>query len=144
MKIMLLLSNKLYKIMKEERKKRMIQLGIWTWSWVITLAIATFGPKFIWDENSTVTILAIIINLVNGVLMILANRKLFNHYDELERKIHLESMGLTLGLSIIVGLTYSLIDQTNLISFDAEIGMLVGFIGVTYMITLLINRKRYL
>ncbi len=144
MKIILLLSNKLYKIMKEERKKRMIQLGIWTWSWVITLAIATFGPKFIWDENSTVTTLAITINLVNGVLMILANRKLFNHYDELERKIHLESMGLTLGLSIIVGLTYSLLDQTNLIKSDAEIGFLVGFIGITYMVTLLINRKRYL
>lgn len=130
--------------MKEERKKRMIRLGIWTWTWVFTLAIATFGPKFIWDENSTLTILAIILNLVNGVLMILANRKLFNHYDELERKIHLESMGLTLGLTVVVGLTYSLLDQTNIIQSDAEISFLVGFIGITNLVTLLINRKRYL
>lgn len=129
--------------MKDERKKRMIQLGVWTWSWVATLAIATFGPKFIWDDQETLTTLAIITNLVNGVLMILANRKLFNHYDELERKIHLESFALTLGLTVIVGLTYSLLDQVNLIPFDAEIGILVGFVGLTYMITLLINRKRY-
>ena len=129
--------------MKEERKKHLLNLGLWTWSWVATLAIATFGPKFIWDDHAVLTTFAILTNLVNGVLMILANRKLFNHYDELERKIHLESLALTLGLTVIVGLTYSLLDQVNLIPFDAEIGILVGFVGLTYMITLLINRKRY-
>ena len=130
--------------MKEERRKHLINLGLWTWSWVATLAIATFGPIFIWEDHKALTTLAIITNLSNGVLMILANRRLFNHYDEMERKIHLESLALTLGLTIIVGLTYSLLDQTNLIPFDAEIGVLVGFMGVTYMITLLVNRKRYL
>lgn len=130
--------------MKEERKKRTLQLAFWTWTWVITLAMATFGPKILWAENNLLTALAIGINLANGIGMILANRKLFNHYDELERKIHLESMAFTLGASVVVGLSYSLIDQTNLISADAEIGFLVMFIGITYMLALLINRKRYL
>lgn len=130
--------------MKEERQKHLKNLGLWTWSWVATLALATFGPKFIWEGHTVFTALAIIFNLVNGVLMILANRKLFNHYDELERKIHLESLALTLGLTVIVGLTFSLLDQTNIIPFDAEIGILVGFASLTYMTTLLINRKRYL
>ncbi|MDB9990167.1 hypothetical protein OAD79_01840 [Flavobacteriales bacterium] len=130
--------------MKEERKKRTIRLAIWTWTWVATLAVATFGPKFIWENSTLWTTLAICINLINGVLMILANRSLFNHYDELERKIHLESMGLTLGATVIVGLSYSLLDITNLITSDAEISYLIMFMSVTYYITLLINRKRYL
>ena len=130
--------------MKEERKKRLIRLAIWTWSWVATLAVATFGPKYIWEENTLWTTLAIGLNLVNGVLMISANRSLFNHYDELERKIHLESMGLTLGLTVVTGLSYSLLDQTNLISSNAEISFLVMFISITYLVTLMINRKRYL
>ena len=130
--------------MKKDRKKYLINLGLWIWSWVATLAIATFGPIFIWEDHKVLSSLAIITNLINGVLMIFANRKLFNHYDELERKLHLESMALTLGLTIILGLAYSLLDQTNLIPFDAEIGVLVGLVGVIYMITLLINRKRYL
>ena len=131
-------------MMKEERKKRTIRLAIWTWTWVATLAVATFGPKFIWENSTLWTTLAICINLINGVLMILANRSLFNHYDELERKIHLESMGLTLGATVIVGLSYSLLDITNLITSDAEISYLIMFMSVTYIITLLINRKRYL
>jgi len=129
--------------MKEERRKHLRNLALWTWSWVASLAIATFGPIFIWGDHKALTPLAILINLIHGGCMMLANRKLFNHYDELERKIHLEALGLTLGLTVIVGLTFSLLDQTNLIPFDAEIGVLVGFIGVTYMITLLINTKRY-
>ena len=131
-------------MMKEERKKRTIRLAIWTWTWVATLAVATFGPKFIWENSTLWTTLAICINLINGVLMILANRSLFNHYDELERKIHLESMGLTLGATVIVGLSYSLLDITNLITSDAEISYLIMFMSVSYLITLLINRKRYL
>lgn len=130
--------------MKTERKKRTLQLAGWTWSWVTTLALATFGPLFLWEENQSITILAIIINLINGILMVMANVKLFRHYDELEQKIHAEAMGLTLGATVIVGLSYSLLDQKNLISNDAEISVLIMFIGVTYFITLLINRKKYL
>jgi len=129
--------------MKLERNKRVKKLAVWTWSWVATMAIATFGPEFIWDGHVFLTTFAILVNLANGILMIRANRDLFNHFDELEKKLHLEAMALTLGLTVVVGLTFSLLDQTDLIPFDAEIGLLVMFTGITYMITLLINTKRY-
>jgi hypothetical protein len=130
--------------MKAERKKRILQLALWTWTWVATLALATFGPIFLWKENKTLTIIAIIVNLINGGLMVLANVKMFRQYDELEQKIHAEAMGLTLGATVVVGLTYSLLDQTNLIQSDAEISVLIFFVGITYLVTLLINRKKYL
>lgn len=125
------------------KKQQTIKLALWTWSWVATLAIATFGPKFIWDDHQLLTVLAISANLANGIMMIIANRNCFYNMDELQRKIHLESLAITLGLAVIVGLSFSLLDQTNLISFDAEIGFLVGFIGITYMVALVINRSRY-
>lgn len=130
--------------MKAERKKRTLQLALWTWSWVATLALATFGHLYLWEENQSLTVFAIIVNLINGGFMVLANVKLFRQYDELEQKIHAEAMGLTLGATIVMGLTYSLLDQTNLIHSDAEIGILVLFISITYLISLLINRKKYL
>ena len=128
--------------MKNQRKQT-IRLAVWTWSWVATLAIATFGPKYIWDDHTFLTISAIIVNFANGVAMIIANRKFFNNLDELQRKIHLESLAITLGLSVIAGITYSLLGTTNTILMDAGIGFLVGFVGITYLISLLINRKRY-
>lgn len=129
--------------MKLERHRRIKKLAIWTWTWVATMAIATFGPEYIWDHHAFLTPFAVVVNLANGILMILANRDLFNHFDEFERKIHLEAMGLTLGLSVIVGLTYSLLDRTNLIPVDAEISFLVMFIAITYLITVVINLRRF-
>ena len=70
-------------------------------------------------------------------------RKFFNNLDELQRKIHLESLALTLGLAIVVGLSYSLLDVTNLINYDAEISNLVIFIGLTYLVLVTINSRRY-
>ena len=130
--------------MKEKRRKQTIQLAIWTLTWVATLALATFGPEFFWEQSSVLTPLSIGINLVIGGLMIWANKNLFDLYDELERKLHLEAMAFTLGATQVVGLTYSLLDQKNLIGFDSEIGFLVMFMGITYMIALAVNRKRYL
>ena len=130
--------------MKQERKKRVLKLALWTWSWVGSLTVATFGYQFFWNQSKTLTLVTILLNLFIGIGMIVANRNLFNHFDELEKKIHLESLAITLGLTVVVGLTYSLFDQTNIIQKDAEIGFLVGFIGITYLISLLISRKKYL
>ena len=129
--------------MKKERKKNLYNLAIWTWTWVGTLAIATFGPKYIWDNHTVLTTLAVSINFVHGILMIVANRKVFNDFDELQRKIHLESLALTLGLAVVVGLSYSLLELTNLIALNAEISNLIIFIGLTYLILVTINTRRY-
>ena len=67
--------------MKAERKKRTLQLALWTWSWVATLALATFGHLYIWEENQSLTVFAIIVNLINGGFMVLANVKLFRQYE---------------------------------------------------------------
>jgi hypothetical protein len=125
------------------KKQQILNLAGWTWSWVATLALATFGPLFIWDDHQLLTILFVGLNFANGIAMIIANRSFFNSLDELQRKIQLEALGITLGLTVIFGITYSLLDTTNLIGTDAEIGFLVGIIGVTYMVSLLIIRKRY-
>ncbi len=129
--------------MKELKKKRLKQLAFWTMLWTLSMAVASFGPKFLWDGNTLLTIIAITINLAIGIGMILTNRKLIMEGDELEKKIQLESMGLTLGLAVVVGLSYSLLDSTNLISMDAEIGFLVIFIGLTYMTSIAVNNKKY-
>jgi hypothetical protein len=125
------------------KKQQVLNLAGWTWSWVATLALATLGPQFIWDDHQLLTILFVGLNFANGIAMVIANRHFFNSLDELQRKIQLEALGITLGLTVIIGITYSLLDTTNLIDEDAEIGFLVGIIGVIYMVSTLIINKRY-
>lgn len=125
------------------RKKQLRNLAGWTFGWVLTVALVVFGAEFLWDGNSWITAIALGVNILVGIGMILSNRRLLEGCDELERKIQLESMGLTLGLTLVVGIAYSMMDATNLIPWDAEIGYLVMFMGVCYMLSIWINNRRY-
>jgi len=124
-------------------RKNTRQLAIWTILWTGSMALATFGPKFIWDENVTITFLAVLLNALLGIRMILVNIKYINSLDDLQKKIQLDAMGVALGAGIVGGLSYTLLDTTNLIANDAEISYLVIFIGVTFLLGITIGYKRY-
>ena len=126
-----------------QTKKNTKNLSIYTGIWVISMAVAAFGPLFIWEGNYTLSLIAVILNAVFGVFMILANIKHLNGLDELQKKVQLEAMAVALGVGIVGGLSYSLLDITNIISQDAEISFLVILIAVTYMIGIVIGQKRY-
>lgn len=134
--------------MKEQKWDTEVKLNtrnlqFWTILWVVSMAIATFGPIFFWAGNTTLNILGIGINLGLGIGMILANRKFINSLDELQKKIQLDAMGIALGVGVVGGLSYSLLDQTNVIARDAEIGFIVMLMSLTYAIGTLIGQKRY-
>jgi uncharacterized protein YacL len=120
-----------------------VLLGYWTAAWVVTMAIANFGPIFIWQSNKSLTILAILINLLIGFGMIMANKRHLKGLDEMQQKIQLEAMGLALGIGLVVGLAYSNLDVTNIIPFDAEISHLVILIGLTYITGVFAGLRKY-
>lgn len=132
---------------KEKLNKEMLKatknLALWTILWIVSLAFATFGSKFIWNENILWSIIAIVINTSFGAGMIWANIKHLSAQDELQKKIQLEAMGIALGTGIVGGLSYSLMDISNVISSDAEISFVVMLISFSYIIALLVGRKRY-
>ncbi|MCW8877445.1 MAG: hypothetical protein OQJ89_13940 [Kangiellaceae bacterium] len=124
-------------------KEATVRLGIWTFAWLISLALATFGPLFIWDSHKLITIIAILINLIFGIGVIIANKNHLAELDELQQKITLNAMAITLGVGLIAGLSYSLLDVTNIVSFDAEISHLVTIMGLTYAISTFVGHRKY-
>ncbi len=128
---------------KSERLRRVRLLALWTFAWTASAAVVIYGDEFLWEGQSNLTLVAVLANLALGVGMILSLRNFLKILDELERKIQLESMGITLGLTLVVGKAYSMLDITNLIPWDAEIGFLIMFMGITYLSAILINTFRY-
>ncbi len=126
-----------------KQKRNTARLGYWTAAWVLTMAIANFGPRFAWESNELISALAILVNLGIGFGMIVANKRHLKGLDELQQKIQLEAMGLSLGVGLVVGLAYSNLDVVNLISFDAEISHLVILMGLTYSFSVFAAQRRY-
>lgn len=73
----------------------------------------------------------------------MGKKKWLKQLDELQLKIQLDAMALALGVGIVGGLSYSLLDITNLIPMDAEISVLVIAISLTYLAGSIIGTRRY-
>jgi hypothetical protein len=126
-----------------QKIKNIKRLAFWTFSWVLSLALVTFGPKLIWEGNQVLTYLAFFLNLGFGIGMIIANRNHINGLDELDKKITFDAMAIALGVGVIGGLSFSVMDITQMIGFDAEISFLVVLISITYMIAIIVGKQRY-
>ena len=123
--------------------KNVRHLAYWTLAWLLTLALATFGPKLLWDFSSSISLLFIVINTLVGVGMIMMNKKYINGLDEMQRKVNLDAMAIALGVGVVGGISYASLDIANVIPFDAEIGHLIGAMGLTYFIAFIIGSLRY-
>ncbi|WP_394130219.1 hypothetical protein [Shewanella maritima] len=118
------------------------RLARWTFAWVVSLAVAVFGPEFIWQDPS-MTLSAILINFAVGLVMIIANKKHLTGLDELQQRIQLNAMGLSLGIGLVAGISYSTLDTTGIINSHAEISHLVILMSLTYMSGILLGNRKY-
>ena len=96
---------------KDRNSKNTRNLKIWTVAWVISMAITTFAPKFLWDFNTTITLLSVIIHVAIGFGMLLANRRYLRGLDEMQQRIMLDAMALCLGVGLVIGLSYELLEE---------------------------------
>ena len=128
---------------KQKQFSNTKKLAFWTLIWVLATALATFGPEFIW-ENSLFTYAGVGLFLITGAAMIWANRKYLMDQDELQRRMHLEAMSITLGVAVVLGLGLSILDQQDLLfGFDLDFAFITIIISVSYMLSLLINLRRF-
>ena len=123
-------------------RRNTIRLAWWTGAWLITMAIAVFGPVIAWDSK-VISLGAILVNVAAGIGMIAANKQHLDGLDELQRKIQLEAMAIALGVGLVGGLAYSTLDVVDVIGGDAEISFLVILISLTYLGAVLVGRWRY-
>lgn len=120
-----------------------VRLAYWNGAWVAATALMTFGPKFLWNKALVFTLLAVGLNVGVGVGMILANKNYVAELDELQRKVQLNALAIGLGVGVIAGIPYSVLDMYDVIPFKAEIGHLIMLMGLTYSASFLYGAWRY-
>ncbi len=118
-------------------------LAAWTAAWVASLALAAFGPGALWNDQIVLTLLAISFNVLVGVGMLFANKRNLQAMDELQRTIQLQAMAWSLGAGLVGGVAWTLFDRHDLVGFEAEIGHLVAFMSVVYLVGCVVGLLRY-
>jgi len=123
--------------------KGSLHLLCWSATWVATTALAAFGPRLIWDFATLPTIFAILVNLGIGFRLILQIKRYVQALDELGQKIFLDASAITLGVVMVCGVSYELLEDIRLISGEPQISFLIALMSLTFMASHLAGHRKY-
>jgi hypothetical protein len=124
-------------------RKTTIKLAYWTGAWVLSTAVLAFGPRFVWNEAASLTLAALAVSVLAGFGMILANKDYLDGLDELQKKVHFDAMGITLGVALVLGTPGPLLAAYGVIEFQPEIAHLIVLMGLTFLTSVLLGLRRY-
>ena len=118
-------------------------LFLWTLGWLLSLALLAFGPKLLWNFNVTISLAVIAVNLVFGYCMIITNKNYLDGLDELQRQLHLNAMAISLGISVVFGAIYGLLEPARLLDATPSPSNILIVMSISYFISLVINFRKY-
>lgn len=118
-------------------------LALWTFAWLLSMAALRFGPGYLWPENQVIYLAILLLNVLLGCTMIWANKKHLSGLDELQQKIQLQAMGMSMGIGLVLGLAYSNLAKNGYLGGEAEITHLVMLMAVSYLISMFIAVRKY-
>jgi hypothetical protein len=124
-------------------RANVIRLFRWNAAWGAATALMAFGPKFLWNRALVFTLLAVGLDVAVGVGMILANKAYLAQLDELQQKVYLNALGITVAVALIAGVPYSVLDIYHVISFHAEIWHLLLLMSLTFVVSFLYGTWHY-
>ena len=117
--------------LKQDLRRTTRLLFVCTAAWVFTTAVAVFGPSSLWAYSVSGSQVAILANVLTGILMLFAFYKHLLSMDELQRKTHLEAMALSLGVTMIFTVAYTSFETANLLA-NARPSNILFVMGITY------------
>lgn len=120
-----------------------LRLLSWNGAWLAATWLMRFGPKLFWNQDSVFTRLAVGLNVAIGVGMVLATKKYVMELDELQQKVYLNALGITVGVAVVAGVAGPVMSLYHVIPFHAEIWHLVMLMGVTFMFSFAYGNWRY-
>ena len=115
----------------------------WGVTWVAATALMGLGPKFLWHKALEFTLPAIGLDVAIGVGWILAAKKYVMELDELQQRVWLNSLGITVGVVMIVVPPLSVMDVSHMLSFHVNISHVVMLMAVTFVVSLVYGMVRY-
>ena len=86
--------------------------------------------------------LAIVVNAGLGLGMILSYLRHLKDMDELQRKIQLDALAVSMGVALVGSFSYSLMVTAKFI-VDAEVSDIILLMTLTFMASIIVGHIRY-
>lgn len=110
--------------------------------WALSLALITFAFKKNLIESNLLIGLTFLLHTAIGIFMVLSFKHMLKELDEMEKKIQLDALALSVGTTIICFSSYSLLAKANILP-PLNSAYLIMLMALTYVAGIMIGRVRY-
>jgi hypothetical protein len=114
----------------------------WIFTWMLSLIISDKAALYGWWSTEWVTWLSIVINAALGLWVVRSYMRMLKNLDELQRQIQLNALAVSLGVSLVGSITYSLLVTWGYIT-DEEVSDIFVLMCVSYSAAVLYGQFRY-
>ena len=123
--------------------KNATRLMVWALAWVLTTALAAFGPKVFWDFHTGLTVFGVLINVGVGFGMIFATKRHLQGLDEMHQKIFRDAAVMSLGVGLVCASSYELLEDIRLITAQPEISHVIILMCLTFLVCMIAGHRKY-
>jgi hypothetical protein len=116
--------------------------NLWALLWMITLGATVFLSEYQWYSAIWVQSLGLIIHIGMGIGMVLAFKRFIAEADELDRKIQLDALALSVGMTVITFSSYSVLQKFAAIPHLTP-AFLIVIISLTYSVGIIVGKRRF-
>lgn len=118
---------------------------LWGIFWTVSIVSIDSISEYEWYGSLTVVIAACVLHTGLGVGMIKAYKKFLRELDEMERKIQLDSLAMSVGITVISFTSFTSLTILARAEIIEPVGAdnLIMIMMLTYSIGLIIGRVRY-
>ena len=114
----------------------------WIFAWMASLTISDKAALYGWWSAEWITWLSIAVNFALGVWVAVRFVRMLRGMDDLQRKIQLEALAFSFGVSLVASISYSLLVTWGYIT-DEEVSDIFVVMCVAYSLAVIVGTLRY-
>jgi hypothetical protein len=126
----------------ERDRKNQRHIISWSLAWILPFLGVNLAIENDWIGSDALALAATIGVTALGLGVLLAYRRFLRDADELMRKIQLDALALTVGVGVVSGFSYTLLESAGIVA-DAEAMTLIMVMVVTYIGGVVVGLRRF-
>ena len=126
----------------ERDQKNQRRIIAWSLAWILPFLGASIAIENEWIGSDGPALAATVGVTVLGLGVLFAYRRFLRDADELMRKIQLDALALTVGVGVVSGFSYTLLESAGVVA-RAEAMTLVMVMVVTYITGVVVGQRRF-
>ncbi|WP_133407837.1 hypothetical protein [Parashewanella tropica] len=117
-------------------------VNLWGFAWALSFWLVIAAIDNQWITSTFSIVVALVSNAAIGLTMVVSYKRMLNALDEMEKKIQLDALAISVGMVIIVFAAGSILEKAQLIE-ELKTSYIMITISLSYVVSLIAGRVRY-